>query len=235
MKRILLVFFVIVFASLFTGCFRIEVISEPSGDPNPDEIIEVKDNLEIALSKIKEVLKDDEWVKNNLYMTHDCFGEETSGDQQITYNYFGKDKIIAQAFSYDYGAFGITTTVIYYDNGEIKTCSFPGLDTPNHPGHGGFSIDSEKEVLVSYYIHMGYYMTTYYKFNKDHFEKIAEFNSVEDISNYTESGDYRVDYEIRIGDSFESGNVYSVEYENKEKEYSKDYNYEPIDLTVDEL
>ena len=95
-----LIFGIVALTSILalTGCFQKE--AKPTIARNPVDINEVvksneEEKSEIALSAIREKLKDEAWVKENLYLQKTCFGEEVTDDPQtIAFKKVGKDKVI---------------------------------------------------------------------------------------------------------------------------------------------
>ena len=235
MKKLILLLSLVIACLLLTGC--------PQNEPNPTEAPantpsipeptqeEVSPSRDEKLSAIKTVLKDDNWVKTHLYMTKDCFGDEASGDQSLTFEMFGDDKVIVESFAYD-ELFGIATTVVYYEDGEVKTLSLPELDAPYHPGHGGFAVDVEKQLLTNSYMHMGYYDYVYYIFENNEFNKFADFYYVEDTSTFNETIDesgnsileYMVDYKIESNGNIDEGKCDFQEFGVKHAEFLDNYN-----------
>ena len=206
MKKIILVLS-LVSALLLTGCgnnkvnesqdlndnTQIENVEQFSGD---NEIVKEEENTEIAKTAIISALKDGEWVKENVSMKKTCFDEEFTLPQELTYEMLREDLAIVQAFAYetdgDIYNFGSQVFLVGYFDGEVKTVSFPA-ETPVHPGHSGFGIDSEKMILVYYWIHQGMVKNTAYDINEFSFKEIdsisIDTNVVEDFETQIEQFD----------------------------------------------
>ena len=195
----------------------------------------VIDDYEVSLSAIRNALKDDEWVKENVMMKNDCFGEEASGDQELTFRMVGKNRVVVQAFSYD-EVFGIAETIVAYKDGEVVTYSHPELTAPDHPGHIGYGVCTDKELMVGYFMHMGYYGNYYYSIGDNFFEEIARFEGSEygedGELNENESGDIIMKTQFTIDGVEESGDMTFKEFENRLDEYTKGKDFEPIDIPL---
>ena len=216
MKKIILIGICVIMLAILTGCFEV--------------------TTEQKLSAIGEALKNEEWVKNNLYMTKDCFGDEVTGNQEITFKKIGEDRVIVQALSYDSDAFGVVLTVVYYKDGKVMTYSYPSLDEPLHPGHLGFNVDPDNQILVSYFMHMGFYEDVLYTIGDNSIDDFARFAGAEmdEEGNIreTESGDTLVDYEFINGDEKEEGTMTFSEYYKYLENYRKEYNFQAIDTPL---
>lgn len=203
MKKIILVLS-LASALLLTGCgndkvdesqdlkdnTQIENIGQYSGE---NELFYEEENTEIAKIAITNALKDSEWVKENVSMKKTCFDEEFTLPQELTFEMLREDLAIVQAFAYetdgDIYNFGSQVFLVGYFNGEVKTLSFPD-ETPAHPGHSGFGIDSEKMILVYYWMHQGMVKNIAYDINDFSFKEIdslsLDTNVVEDFETQIE-------------------------------------------------
>lgn len=194
----------------------------------------VIDDYEVSLSAIRNALKDDEWVKENVMMKNDCFGEEASGDQELTFRMVGKNRVVVQAFSYD-EVFGIAETIVAYKDGEVVTYSYPELTNPAHPGHIGYGVNTEDEMLAAYFMHMGFYENAYYSIGDNMLEEVANFSGYEydENGNYSqnESGDIYINTTIRIDGVETNEKLTFKEYEDRIAEYTKG-SYESIDIPL---
>ena len=216
MKKLLLIGVCILMVALLTSCYEV--------------------TTEEKLAAIRDALKNEEWVKENLYMTKDCFGDDVSGDQEITFAKLGEDRVIVQALSYESEAFGVALTVVYYKDGKVMTNSYPSLDEPLHPGHLGFNVDANKEILVSYFMHMGFYEDVLYTIDENGINDFARFAGAEmdEEGNIreNESGETLVEYEFKSGDSIDKGTMTFNEYYGVLENYRKDYNFQLIDTPL---
>ncbi len=133
-----------------------------------NEIETKKNNRDEVISKLKEKLTNETWIKENLYSKKDCFGKEVNvPNQKLTFEVL-KDKnnnpmIIVLDDAYE--NFIITTYKVYYDNGEIKAKNI--FNVVKHPSHGSFEIDTTKNLVISTYAHMGIYSFQAYDVAED--------------------------------------------------------------------
>ena len=90
--------------------------------------------------------------------------------------------------------------------------------------------------MVSYYMHMGYYAQTYYKWEDDHFEQFAnyEWTEFDDEGNFieNESGEAYVNYTITKGEETVEGTASFEEVESMIAEDMKEYTFEILDTPL---
>ena len=191
---------------------------------------------EVALAAIREALKDENWVKENLMMKNTCFGDEISENQELTFKKVGKDKVVVEAFAYDSNDFGVACTIVSYQDGKVVTHSEPSLEAPAHPGHTGYGVNSENEMLASYYMHMGYYMDSYFQINSNNLTILAAFEASEFGENgillENESGDLLVDYTSDIEGVVTKGRTTFDNYEELIVQYLDGKVFEAIDTPL---
>ena len=175
MKKLLLILSTISILFL-AGCKTNTDIptSLPTNQEN-QQITEIP-NIEILSQTAKETLvnslKNNEWVKENVSMKQTYFGEPFTSDQELTFEKISDDLIIVQAYSYETdNDFGVQVFLVGYKDGEIKVVSLPE-DIPMHPGHGGYALDKENQILLSVWAHQGGLNHTAYKINNLTFEEI---------------------------------------------------------------
>ena len=200
MKKIMLVFSMIS-ALLLAGCGadkidqtqniiddgQTENIEQVSGE---NDLVNATENYNrTAKEEILNALKDSEWVKENVTMKKTCFGEDFTLPQELTFEMLRDDLAIVQAYAYETDGevsnFGTQVFLVGYVGGEVKSISLPE-ETAVHPGHGGFGVDSEKMVLVYYWMHQGVVKNTAYDINDFSFEEIDSL-SLESMDENTEA------------------------------------------------
>ena len=244
MKKTIIIICIIlvVLACVIVSCMKIR--SKEENIPISTNEKEVQTALptptqEIEVSKeeaIKTVLKDEEWVKNNVMLQKTCFGEDASGEgQEITFCKVGEDKVLVQAYAYD-EVFGIANTLVSYQDGKVVTFGYPSVEAPGHPGHVGYGIVPKEEILAEGYMHMGYYVSAYYKIEKDSVNLLASFEAKEYGEDgeliQNESGDILVDYTISIDGKEESGRTSFEDYEAKISAYIDPEQIEAINIPL---
>ena len=248
MKKVLFSILALLSCFTLTGCLEKKEqtsISQPvSAVSNNDENIENNPKIEEvqgatskeAIEAIKSALKDDEWVKKNVMMQKTCFGEDASyEDQELTFAKLGKDRVIVQAFAYEKD-FGISNTVVAYQDGKVVTMGLPTIEEPNHPGHVGYGIVPNEEILVESYMHMGYYIDKYYKILDNKFDLLASFEASEygedGVLLEDESNIPLVDYQSEIDGKKVSGRTTFEDFEKKVMEYMDTEKIESIEIPL---
>ncbi len=210
-----------------------EKMIEPIITPENEK---TQEDSETALSAIREVLKDEEWVKENLWLQKTCFGDEVGEDPQtLSFRKVGKDKVIVETYAYE-DTFGIACTLLTYQDGKVVTYGNPSVEQPAHPGHMGFAVVPDDELFVAGYMHMGYYDDTIYQIKENDMEKLIDFRSSEwdEEGNFlqNESGEPMVEYTITIGDQEEKGMTTFDEFEQRVIDYIGENEMEAIDIPL---
>lgn len=207
MKKSLLILSIITVLFL-VGCKTSNDIptSLPTDQEN-QQIIETP-NEETISQTAKETLlnslKNSEWVKENVSMKQTCFGEPFTSNQELTFEKISDDLVIVQAYAYEAdNNFGVQVFLVGYKDGEIKIVSLPE-DIPMHPGHGGYALDKENQILLSVWAHQGGLNHTAYKINNLTFEEI-------DNIKYTSEAEY----DEEAIKNFEAKYTNAVAIENK--------------------
>ena len=242
MKKVILILIGILLLVSLTGCFEGKPSGNDSGEKPVDTNINIEDNneqerIDEALTAIRGALKDEEWVNKNLRLQKTCFGEDVvSGDQELTFAKFGKDKAVVRVFAYDSDCFGTAVTVVYYKDGKVCTVGNPSVEEPYHPGHSGFSFDFANEAMIAHYMHMGYYAETLYKYQDGAFTMLGnyEWAEMDDQGNFieSESGDPQADYTFTVGDEVTRGRDDFLTVENMIHEDMKDYSFGNMDTIL---
>ena len=250
MKKIIFVVVVLVSFLFISGCFNqqektstiqpvtVEDTSSENVDNEPKikEIVEDDAQTKIALEAIRNALRDEKWVKDHVMMQKTCFGEDVSfEDQELTFAKLGKDRVIVQAFAYEKD-FGISNTVISYQDGKVVTMGLPTVEEPSHPGHVGYGIVPDEGILAETYMHMGYYVHNYYKVLEDKFDLLASFEA----SEYDESGNLLedesstplVDYKYMIHGEEETGRTTFEAFEQRVMRYMDAEKIESIEIPL---
>lgn len=155
-----------------------------------------KSSYSTGISEIKKCLKDKEWLKNNVMMKKDCFGNDIEGSQVLT---FMKIKttdgnvpmVVVEATS----EIDISREVflVSYNDGKVTSKSITGF--ANHIGHGNVLVDPNNQMADNTYFHMGYVMDTYIDLknaNIEFLDTISYYfdfdeNEKEKRSNFTKS------------------------------------------------
>ena len=137
-----------------------------------------------AVTEIRKCLKDDSWLKQNIYITkEEMIGEDANiSDQQINFiicKSYAKPIIVVETSSENARAHKID--LITYENNNVKV---ERLDQ-GHIYHGGFDIDANKLIVRSSYMHMGTSATMLQSIANGNISFIGAYMSAEDTINST--------------------------------------------------
>lgn len=158
------------------------------GENNFD--VKVEYSREEIVLKLKNALSDKEWVKNNLYSGENVFGDEVLTDnQELTFLVLADEKnnpvIIVRNYSQD--DFLNICYKVYFDGDEVLVKNIIGRLA--HPSHEEFSVDMEKGLVISTYMHMGSHIVTSYDVKMDEIEEKELYSCT------TGKCDYSYEYE----------------------------------------
>ena len=115
-----------------------------------------------AISEIKKCLKDKEWLKNNVMMKKNCFGNNIEGDQVLTFMKIKSDAGNAPMVAVEATSetdISREVFLVSYNDGKVTAKSITGF--ANHISHGNVVIDPNNQMADNTYFHMGYVMDTY--------------------------------------------------------------------------
>ena len=169
--------------------------------------------------KYKDLLNDKEWVKKNLYISKNYFGEKISSNkkQYIEYAIFDDDKFTVPVgvvvTIYDGEGDCNRCTILTYENGKVKTKI---VDTDRVT----FSVDKKKKLLFAGFAKMGAEKLTVYSVNDKEVKKKDVLEKIEEIDENAE-----LYYTYFINDKEVSKSKYFKLYEE----------YVPEDYEGDEL
>ena len=133
-------------------------------------------NREEVVKKLKEVLTNDTWVKENLYSKKNVFGEDASNaNHELTFEVLTDDNSNPIVIVLDDAPndFIRDAFKVYYYNGEVKVKKV--IDGMVHPGHGGFIVDIKQNLVIVEWGHMGDYAFTAYDVKSDEIKKYDEY------------------------------------------------------------
>ena len=179
MKKILLILSMIALLFL-VGCNSSKEVNNNLTENNNNQQIVDNTATQLPTKSAKEILlttlKDSNWIKENVTMKQTCFGEPFTIEQELTFEKLSDDLAIVQAYAYEAdNNFGVQVFLAGYQDGEIKVVSLPE-DIPTHPGHGGYALDKENQILLSVWAHQGALSSTYYKISNTSFEELESIN-----------------------------------------------------------
>lgn len=119
------------------------------------EKVDIAKEPVIPMEAIKSKLLDEKWVKENVMMKVNCFDEEITHDQKLTFEKIADDLVAVQAFAYEEEAdYGVQIFLVGFKDGKVQVVSYPE-NIPAHPGHEAFALEKEKGILQTSWEHMG--------------------------------------------------------------------------------
>lgn len=142
-----------------------------------DETGQVNSEEENKVTKLKEKLLDETWVKDNLYSKKDCFGKDVNLDnQKLTFNVLqdnsGNPIVIVLDLSYD--DFVVVPYKVYVNDGIVKVDNIIGQ--VGHPSHIGFSVDQKQGLVIGSWGHMGNYSFKAYDVKDNEIKVVDEYD-----------------------------------------------------------
>ena len=205
-NAIIIVLVIIILLLLGTFCFLVST-NVISFNKKKEEPVILKDNREMIVSKLKEALTDDEWIKENLYVKENCFGQKREKFSSVLKFEVIDDNnnnpiVIIDDYSID--DFISASFKVYYDGDKVVSKEIGAV---GHPGHSGFSIDKKQGLVVVVYGHMGNFAQLAYDVKGDEITDYDEYRCDTGNCEYVYKGDktYNLtDFAIELNDD----NVY---------------------------
>ncbi|MBQ6495220.1 MAG: hypothetical protein IJI49_04385 [Bacilli bacterium] len=202
---IVLIVIIILLLSAFGFLVSTDVIS--FNKKSKEEPVILKDNREMIVSKLKEALTDDEWVKENLYVKENCFGQKREKFSSVLKFEVIDDNnnnpiVIVDDYSID--DFISASFKVYFDGEKVVSKMIGAV---GHPGHSGFSIDKNQGLVVVVYGHMGNFVQLAYDVKGEEVTEYDEYRCDTGDCEYVYKGDksYNLtDFSIELNDE----NVY---------------------------
>ena len=187
----------------------------------------------IAAQEIRKCLKDKNWVKNNVMMKTNVFGNALEHEQKLSFikvvggNY--SSMIVVEAYSD--GDLSSQCFIVTYQNGKVV--SNPLTEYPLHISHGGITIDANNAMACQGYMHMGNEASTYYDI------KTGNSKTLETVGKYDDYGDDGFTGNIIYYYGEDSNKITEARYNEILQKYSK-YKFVSIgtdltDANIDEF
>ena len=147
-------------------------------------------NREELITKLKEKLTDETWIKENLYSKENCFGEKVNNSNQELKFEVLKDNdnnpiVIVSDYSFD--NFIVACYKVYIENNEVVAKNVDGKI--GHPSHIGYSIDKTQGLVISTWGHRGDYKFTAYDIKNDEIKVYDEYTCNTGQCEYEYKGD----------------------------------------------
>ena len=196
---------------------------------NSENNVAKNDVDSVGISEIKKCLKDREWLKNNVFMKKNCFGNNIEGNQTLTFM-----KIKAVDKNAPMVAIKATSErdlsrevfLVSYNDGKVTSKSITGFAM--HISHADVQIDPNNQMANNTYFHMGVVKDSYINLknsNPEFLDSIGYYfeldeNGVEKKSNFSKH------YGLEENDT----NITEIEYNNLKSKYN---NYKFYDITTE--
>ena len=135
---------------------------------NEDEIIDV--NLSVM-----DKLSNSEWVKENLTMNQDCFGEIITANQKLSFEKIEDDLVVVQAYCEEENNLGTQIFLVGYKNGKVKIMKMPIAN----PKTTGYELDIENKVLLEMWGNLTDISYSYHKLTNLGIEEIERLTYYE--------------------------------------------------------
>lgn len=136
---------------------------------------------EEIVSKLKESLNDQEWVKENLYAKENCFSEKLGDiEHHLTFTLVqdNNNNPIVVVLEKDDDNFILACYRVYYLDGNVVAESITGH--VEHPGHAYFTVDKEQGLVLYNWAHMGEYSFISFDVKKKNIDVYDRYNCDDD-------------------------------------------------------
>ena len=154
-----------------------------------------------AVDEIKKSLKDESWLKNNIYITEDeQIVKGNLSDQVINFCVCksSDSPIVVLEVSSDNSLYK-KAVLVTYTNGVVKAEKI----IQGHISHGGYEVDPNKCVTRTSYMHMGANSTELNSIADGYVKFIGRYSTEEDYKN----GNLAVKYYINRSAAMNTGNI----------------------------
>ncbi len=182
----------------------------------------VNKEYDVAITEIKKCLKDEQWLKNNIYIQKNEMIVEDGNilDQEINFLVCKKSSIpvvVVQASS-DNARF-TKLLLVTYKNGKVTV---EGINQ-GHIYHGDNSVDANKYVVCSSFMHMGDNSITLRSISEGNINFLGGYGYQESYVNENEVTEY---YIYDSNEYAQSKKVTQEDYEKHKKELNvEQYNF----------
>jgi len=167
-----------------------EIISEKEGN-----ITVIFKKVNKGIAELKTALTNYEWVKENLYMHRNVFGEKVFGDEEqyVSFEIINKANNNPIIVTLAEGAGSKQISIVRYQDNKVTVENWE----PAHASHCGFEINND--ILVANYAHMGTWEYHVYKISNDSTKKIEENSgSIGEKEDYTELQKIKNKYSTKL-------------------------------------
>lgn len=174
-----------------------------------------------AIIAIKNCLKDNDWLKENIYVKEsEKIGDEDITDQIINFIVCKGEKVpVVILYVASENVRFHKIILVSYVNGSVKS----EIINQGHYYHGGYSVDPNNNIVVSGFMHMGYDSTAVHKIVKGEITVLGAYGTEEVYDGENISYKYTIDDGTGINLNKE---VTKEEYE----EYKSNINVEQYNI-----
>lgn len=187
-------------------------------------------NYNTAVAEIKKCLKDVNWLKQNIYITEDemISNDADISDQEINFIVCKSDtKPIIVVETSSFNNLFIKIDIVTYENNKVKVKRIG----EGHNSHVGYSIDANKCVARTGYMHMGDCKTLLHSIVDGKISLLGSYGYYEEyISNTDDNVELKYTYYIGFDTNFNNNKEVSEdEYERYKKNLNEEqYNFVSI-------
>ena len=171
---------------------------------------------------IIKLLKDDEWLQENVYLNKNRFGStlETQNQKLYFLPVLDKKYVVVEAISEkEYSA---QTNVIFYNDKEINVILLERIPR-NIVIDELINVDTSKNILKYSSNNQGAYMENYYKFDE---------SGIIETTVYTHIGEDNLGNDFQRDFLINDENVDQNIYEERKKEFEKELDFQKIKLEL---
>lgn len=207
-----------------------EVEANNNSDDNIDREELLDNNYNTAIAEIRKCLKDVNWLNQNIYITEDemISNDADISDQEINFIVCKSDtKPIIVVETSSFNNLFIKIDLVTYENNKVKVKRIG----EGHNSHVGYSVDANKCVVCTGYMHMGECKTLLNSIVDGKINLLGSYSYYEDyISNTDDNMELKYTYYIGLDTNFNNGKEVSEdEYERYKKNLNEEqYNFVSI-------
>ena len=196
---------------------------------NNTENVLTNSSESLEISELKKCLKDKEWLKNNVFMKKNCFGNNIEGNQTLTFMKLkavdNKKPMVAVKTTSEKDL-SSEVFLVSYSEGKVTAKSITGFAL--HIGHSDVQIDPNNQMADHTYFHMGVVKDTYINLKNSNTEFLDSIGYYFELD---ENGlEKKSDFIKHYGEENNNTNITEEEYNNIKSKYN---NYKFYDIATE--